>query len=165
MYKLQRCVVALRESDTKLIELQTGLRNAPTPRPNKRPRIEATDENTLIVTPATTKGKQEDVRQSLPSQLDEFMNVMQPRTKKEKTWANDVDSVPPLQPAGTGQPKVTDEPEAVENTAEEGPEALDDLEWLKRRTVAGNAEQNNGDSNTRTDNNARSSVQVRALPN
>ncbi len=88
---------------------------------------------------------------------------MQPRTK-EKTWANDVASVPPIQTASTGPPEaIQDQEEGADTTTVEETEVLDDLEWLKRRTVAGIVKQGTGDPHTEGGNITRPSAQVRAL--
>lgn len=85
---------------------------------------------------------------------------MQPRTKKEKTWANDV-AIPPIPSTSVSTPKVTEDQEVVELAANEDSEALDDLEWLKRRTVAGNTIQGARDPLVvEADGNARPSAQV-----
>lgn len=66
---------------------------------------------------------------------------MQPRTKKEKTWANDVATVPPKQTPQTGSAEDVQTPEVNDPAVEQETEALDDLEWLKKRTVLGDSKQ------------------------
>lgn len=72
--------------------------------------------------------------------LDEFMQVMQPRTKKGRTWQNDVDTAPsplnavPVASAAIASPEV----EMVDDEA--GPAEVtevDDVEWMKRRMAKG----------------------------
>ncbi|KAG6889270.1 hypothetical protein C0992_005794 [Termitomyces sp. T32_za158] len=71
--------------------------------------------------------------------LEEFMQIMQPRTKKGPLWANDapVLSAPlPLPAEPDPQPTPTPTPEQVEDGAAHD-EAISDLEWMRRRIGGG----------------------------
>lgn len=85
---------------------------------------------------------------------------MQPRTKKEKTWANDVTSETPQKSTHTEEPVVFEDHDVAESTPEEESEVLDDLEWLKRRTVTGNIEKSIGSLDIGKDAGPSSSKQV-----
>ncbi|KAH8114829.1 hypothetical protein DFH11DRAFT_1589929 [Phellopilus nigrolimitatus] len=143
--------------DTTRINVQVaekGAKDAPAPRPNKKLRLgpSPTDEqpgsssrskktraedtapdDTIAPLPSSTsKGKK-------AVELEEFMQVMQPRTKKERTWANN-DVVPePSSQVSTNDDALeqskplTTSDDAGQSTVEE----LDDLEWMKRRMTKG----------------------------
>jgi multiple RNA-binding domain-containing protein 1 len=61
------------------------------------------------------------------SPLDQFMDVMQPRTKKGPSWANEAKESHPVLPA-TGPPETTTTSGGPDNN-----EAVSDLEWMRRR--------------------------------
>ena len=89
---------------------------------------------------------------------------MQPRTKKEKTWANDVTSDLPKKPTQNETPLVSEDHDVAESNPEEESEALDDLEWLKRRTVTENIEKSVGSLDIGKDGSSSTSTQVRNQP-
>lgn len=87
--------------------------------------------------------KSQAVSESSPvsnKQLDEFMTVMQPRTK-DKTWANDGAPLtvpapaPVLVEAGITEEKKLNE-DNMDVDLNENTDQLDDLQWLQRRTKA-----------------------------
>ena len=79
------------------------------------------------------------------TQLEEFLHVMQPRTKKQRTWANEdsvVDSksppIPPLDPVMEMTPEAgassTDIQNPIDAESENDiVEEVDDFEWMRRR--------------------------------
>ncbi|KAG1861131.1 hypothetical protein DFJ58DRAFT_777779 [Suillus subalutaceus] len=101
-----------------------GAKDAPAPRPNKRRRLEdiaadpgpssrphvhKVDQNGKTSAPAPSASA---------SPLDQFMDVMQPRTKKCPSWANEAKESHPTM------------------TTSDGPdnnEAVSDLEWMRQR--------------------------------
>lgn len=103
-----------------------GAKDAPTPRPNKRPRLGPSPQN--IPPP------EEALRPKSTSQLDEFLEVMQPRTKKGPAWANDMkqeDAVVAV------KPKHKQEVAGEVDTGAGGDDpalrlALSDQEWMKQ---------------------------------
>ncbi|PBK88707.1 hypothetical protein ARMGADRAFT_1047355 [Armillaria gallica] len=110
-----------------------GAKDAPAPRPNKRPRLDPpTNTSSEQPTKSTTKtAVKEDKAQSMKeSRLGEFMEVMQPRTKGP-SWANEA------QPEASTSSRTLDvdmqDPEVqaldVEPVNQEG---LSDLDWMKR---------------------------------
>ncbi|KAJ3532006.1 hypothetical protein NMY22_g7921 [Coprinellus aureogranulatus] len=120
--------------DVKVVE-EKG--HEPAPRPNKRARTgpspsELTDSKSKPTTPAEpAKGNR---------QLDQFMEVMQPRTKKGPSWANDAATAEPVIPEPAPLPAPTKEPTgdedvAMEDATEEIPaaEPISDMDWLKQR--------------------------------
>lgn len=106
-----------------------GAKDAPAPRPNKRPRLgpSPVDEPvaTLNVEKTDAKGKSK-----ADSQFDKYMEVMQPRTKKGPSWANEATaeaSTAIHQPAESQNVEMAD---VAETSKEEG---MSDLDWMKRR--------------------------------
>lgn len=138
-----------------------GVKNAPQPRPNKRPRLEPEHVDSLDNTkteksekPLKKDSKLSDSKKAgSSSQLDEFMQIMKPRTKKGPSWANDDVvattsklSSTSLNEAGPSSPKkvrskaavakgsetpVTESDSPEEAIAEQEP--ISDMDWLKQR--------------------------------
>ncbi|KAJ4465340.1 RNA-binding domain-containing protein [Lentinula lateritia] len=109
------------------VNIVEGVKDAPKPRPNKRPRIDNTSVEDVPVK-ATTKAlgsTAKSEKSNKDSQLDEFLEVMQ--TKKGPSWANGVSPE-----ASTSATKLDDSPLLAEDEppAEEG---LSDMEWMRRR--------------------------------
>ncbi|RXW17359.1 hypothetical protein EST38_g8495 [Candolleomyces aberdarensis] len=124
----------------------------PSPRPNKRPRL---GPSPTEVQSSSAKGKSKDQGPSASGsgnkQLEQFMEVMKPRTKKGPSWANE-DSVP--QPSALPAPaKATSmsakakeqdsgDDEDVEMADEDSSalppasQPLSDMEWLKQRMTS-----------------------------
>ncbi|KAG2343892.1 RNA-binding domain-containing protein [Suillus weaverae] len=109
-----------------------GAKDAPAPRPNKRRRLEDTaadpgPSSRPHAHKADKNGKPSAPAPSAPGfPLDQFMDVMQPRTKKGPSWANEAKESHPVLPAGPPE----------EMTTSDGPdtnEAVSDLEWMRRR--------------------------------
>lgn len=110
-----------------------GAKDAPTPRPNKRPRLDPSQNKDISSQLQASSSNAVEI--STPSksdaQLDEYLKVMQPRTTKGPAWANDAQSEQPAAPVP--------EPEAVQDTAMdtgEDPakeEGISDLDWMKQR--------------------------------
>lgn len=109
------------------------------PRPNKKPRLTNFDSNS-----ETAKKQKEHEKKSEGEKdetLNEFMQVMQPRTK-ERTWANELSG-----PLVEAQALVKDKQAA--DVAEGAPleegsvEEVDDLEWMRRRMKRGMEESRN----------------------
>ncbi|KAG1798370.1 hypothetical protein EV424DRAFT_1440673 [Suillus variegatus] len=112
------------------VTVVTGAKDAPAPRPNKRRRLEDTDtepgpSSRPHVHKADKNGKTSAPAPST-SALDEFMDVMQPRTKKGPSWANEAKESHPALPADPPETTTTsDEPD--------NNDAVSDLEWMRRR--------------------------------
>src|SRR5690348_4710044 len=74
-----------------------GAKDAPAPRPNKRPRLGPSPSEVSSPLPSTsTTSKTNPIPDDRPSrpkdaQLAEFMNVMLPRSKKGPLWKNEND--------------------------------------------------------------------------
>ncbi|KAG0699594.1 hypothetical protein DFH29DRAFT_935916 [Suillus ampliporus] len=109
-----------------------GAKDAPASRPNKKRRLEDTaaepgPSSRPHIHKADKYGKT-----SAPApltsapQLDQFMDVMQPRTKKGPSWANE---------AKESHPALSTDPPETSTTSErpEDNEAVSDLEWMRRR--------------------------------
>lgn len=72
------------------------------------------------------------------AELEEFMQVMQPRTKKERTWINEDGPVAGPSSQRLDEPprlKVGDDEDVSDDPAEQNDasEEVDDLEWMRRR--------------------------------
>ncbi|KAG1750420.1 uncharacterized protein EDB91DRAFT_1107297 [Suillus paluster] len=109
-----------------------GAKDAPAPRPNKKRRLEDAVADPGPSSRAHVHKADKNGKTSAPapptsaSPLDQFMDVMQPRTKKGPLWANEAQESHPVLP--------TDPPETT--TTSEGPddnEGVSDLEWMRRR--------------------------------
>ncbi|OJA12467.1 hypothetical protein AZE42_10513, partial [Rhizopogon vesiculosus] len=110
-----------------------GAKDAPAPRPNKRRRLSdptadpGPSSRPLVHKTEKTGKTSAPAPSTSASSLDQFMDVMQPRTKKGPLWANEAKESHPVLP--TIDPPETD-------TIPEGPgdnEAISDLEWMRRR--------------------------------
>ncbi|KAG2133823.1 uncharacterized protein EDB93DRAFT_1173636 [Suillus bovinus] len=112
-----------------------GAKNAPTPRPNKRRRLEDTTtdpgpSSRPHVHKVDKNGKASTtVPSTSASSLDQFMDVMQSRTKKGPSWANEAKESHPVLPASS--PETTNVSDGPPNN-----EAISDLEWMKQRMNA-----------------------------
>lgn len=121
-------------------------------RPNKRPRLGllANDQPKKVDSPTDGEGSKEaknpvdktEVKGKKAAQLDEFLEVMQPRTKKGRSWANEDNVAPNAEiqaESSTAASKVKSKNKAPEDTRQvsEDPgqeqQDLDDIEWMKRR--------------------------------
>jgi len=122
------------------VSVVEGTKDAPAPRPNKRPRLgpspsdEKINESNLHATSKTdttdTKTKKDD------AQLDQFLKVMKP--KKGPSWANENDGLEAVViPPSVSADKSTKD--IVEDVTENGlditerEEGISDLDWMKRR--------------------------------
>lgn len=117
-----------------------GAKDAPAPRPNKKPRFEYPASTTLpdaelkSSTSKTEDTKPEKTKSKKEAELDEFMQVMQPRTKKERTWANnDTDVAGPSSHPTADIPPVPESEAAADDEMQEDAVEVDDLEWMRRR--------------------------------
>lgn len=117
-----------------------GIKDAPAPRPNKRPRLgpSPTDELTSTTSKKTSKA---DAKTDKPvkgkgkvAQLDEYLEVMQPRAKKGPSWANEAQAHPDLAAPDT-TPKLNDKTAGDDEKPkeEEREEGISDLDWMRRR--------------------------------
>ncbi|KAF8630103.1 hypothetical protein AX17_005499 [Amanita inopinata Kibby_2008] len=109
-----------------------GVKGAPAPRPNKRPRLGPSPNDAGIVeAPPSQKNKKD--KKTLKdtggdSQLDEFMKVMKPRTNKGPSWVNEESSTHDVVPSK----------EHISSVDEAGSEgdvldtAISDIDWMKK---------------------------------
>ncbi|KAI0702632.1 hypothetical protein C8Q76DRAFT_802236 [Earliella scabrosa] len=144
------------DSSRITVDIVDGVKDAPTPRPNKRPRLgpsplEVEDASRSAsgkkAKPSTDKSKK-----GSTSQLeDEFIQVMQPRTKKGPSWKDD-DPLPTTGPSTstdrTGEPSTKkksqklkhgdqeEKREGADRLTPEATEPVSDLDWLRRHTKA-----------------------------
>ncbi|CDO68079.1 hypothetical protein BN946_scf184788.g10 [Trametes cinnabarina] len=141
------------DSSRITVDIVEGAKDAPPPRPSKRPRLG----------PSPTEAGQRTAAQSSTSQAKsapksakdelaaEFLQVMQPRTKKGPSWKDDDPT--PAAVASTSSAaevevdkkakKAKDKKCVVADTTDEQPElqdapteGLSDLDWLKKHTRA-----------------------------
>ncbi|KAH7911872.1 hypothetical protein BJ138DRAFT_1100742 [Hygrophoropsis aurantiaca] len=122
-----------------------GAKDAPAPRPNKRRRLELDSANEPSSS-SSAKGvkSQKDAQlpssdaPKAPSQLDAYMKAMQPRTKKGPSWANEpAESHPTPTPIPSKDPAEIISPNT---NAQQPPEDISDLEWMRRRMTQQAAE-------------------------
>ena len=105
-----------------------GAKDAPTPRPNKRPRLGPSRDEASTSSAVPVPAQNVDSKLKGKAQLDDFMEVMRP--KKGPSWANE---------AKVSQPTIPVPEPVVEDVVMEEPakaEAMSDLEWMKQRTSA-----------------------------
>ena len=111
--------------------LKKGAKDAPAPRPNKKAKLDVQDHPSR---PATIKGKALTTGVDNKSDdLEKFLHVMQPRTKKDRSWQNEAGPHPEPRP----QVESASVPNPEETTSEDRVEEVDDLEWMKRRMAKG----------------------------
>ncbi|KAI0656208.1 hypothetical protein C8Q70DRAFT_1012681 [Cubamyces menziesii] len=114
------------DSSRITVDIVEGAKDAPAPRPNKRPRT-GPSPSELAESPSSPekKSKSKDKTKGKADELEnEFLQVMQPRTKKGPSWKDD-DPVPgPVASSSTG---------ATKQQAAQA-DAVSDLDWLKRHT-------------------------------
>ncbi|KAJ6560260.1 hypothetical protein B0H19DRAFT_945470 [Mycena capillaripes] len=133
-YKTEKQALAAKEwfhrtfiDSTKIkVDVIEGAKDAPAPRPNKRPRL-GPSPNELPTPPSKAPTPPE--KPSGDSQLDEYLEVMQPRGNKGRTWANEAATSVPVE-VPTDPPLADKMDEDTEPIPEEG---LSDLDWMKRR--------------------------------
>ncbi|GLB44335.1 putative RNA recognition motif containing protein [Lyophyllum shimeji] len=120
-----------------------GAKDAPPPRPNKRPRLgpspadnDAEEPSTKTAKQASDPKKKQKQKPDAAELEEQYMKVMQPRTKKARTWANEEQP----EPAAVPIPEQEPEPEVAEGdvamrdeTSAAKDEAVSDLEWMKQR--------------------------------
>jgi len=97
-----------------------GLKDGPG-RPNKRPRLGPSPTDVEVKPNKESKSEQTTHKDKSSAQVEEFLSVMQQRTQKGPTWANEprVEQSVPLSEYG-------DQPLMSSAT-------LSDLEWMKQR--------------------------------
>ncbi|TFK50581.1 hypothetical protein OE88DRAFT_1631205 [Heliocybe sulcata] len=128
-----------------------GAKDAPAPRPNKRPRLGPSphdDARKLDQSGKSEKHPESKEKKSSKKdgQREEFMKVMQPRTKKSRTWANDDAVVEPSVQESESTVSVKQktkktpleedvemEGEQVSEDKQRKEEGMSDLEWMRRR--------------------------------
>lgn len=124
-------------------------------RPNKRPRLGLSENDQPKKVASRTDGESSkeaknpvdktEVKGKKAAQLDEFMEVMQPRTKKGRSWANE-DTVAPnaeIQAESSTAASTVKSKKSKKKVAEYARQVseepgqeqldLDDIEWMKRR--------------------------------
>ncbi|KIP06573.1 hypothetical protein PHLGIDRAFT_106837 [Phlebiopsis gigantea 11061_1 CR5-6] len=113
-----------------------GAKDAPAPRPNKRPKLgPSVETKPEVEKPA--KGKEKE-KSPGDAQLEEYMQVMQPRSRKGPSW-KDSDVLPA---PGAKASSSTTQAKSSEEGADDGEapdaspenEAASDMDWLKRHT-------------------------------
>ncbi|KAI0053501.1 RNA-binding domain-containing protein [Auriscalpium vulgare] len=118
------------------VEVIDGAKDAPTPRPNKRRRVDTSTAD-VHLDPSSSKAREplshdaSDKRKE--SQLEQFMDVMQPRTRKGPSWAEQPPAQQPVKKSKKGK-EVAVVDEANDNAQ---PEGLSDVEWMRRRMKQG----------------------------
>ncbi|KAI5120243.1 hypothetical protein M0805_007547 [Coniferiporia weirii] len=133
------------------VQVVEGVKDAPVPRPNKKPRLgpSSSDDHPIHSPPLIESKKAEDIssNQRVASssnlqkggELEEFIQIMQPRTKKARTWANG-DAIPGPSSQGAGDAFLGNSVDVSnvidvhhDGEKQEAGEDIDDLEWMRRR--------------------------------
>lgn len=121
------------------------MKDAPAPRPNKRPRL-ATPARAPVPTVASDAKKSQPGAATSKEGDDalsaEFLNVMNPRTRKGPAWADGGAPVPVT--SKTGQREPSPRPQGAQERA--GADAagndVSDLDWMRSRMTKGIREGN-----------------------
>jgi multiple RNA-binding domain-containing protein 1 len=112
-----------------------GTKDAPAPRPNKRPRLDLSSNDPSVKQPTKTKTSKRSERPSDP-QFEQFLQVMKPRKKDGPAWANDAEPIPMATPLDRDESDEADtsgdESLADENDANKTDEGISDLDWMRR---------------------------------
>ncbi|KAL0952891.1 hypothetical protein HGRIS_007110 [Hohenbuehelia grisea] len=120
------------------VTISDGAKDAPAPRPNKRPRLGPSPAEQS--TPVAVSHPSDATQASAPdTQLDEFLEVMRPRGNKGRSWANDVGQ-PIAGPSKATNDNPTISEPAVEEASDDVPmgdangggQELSDAEWMRR---------------------------------
>ncbi|KAK7046017.1 Multiple RNA-binding domain-containing protein 1 [Paramarasmius palmivorus] len=113
------------------VAIVEGAKDAPTPRPNKRPRTEdattPSDAAKAELKKARKDNKEDGKKSKKDSQMAEFLEVMAP--KKGPSWANEAQT----QPEASTSAKKIDDKDVDMVVPEEG---LSDLDWMRRRMTS-----------------------------
>jgi len=128
------------DSSRIFVEIVEGVKDAPTPRPNKRSRtgpspseMPSQQPDQLMRSKPKASGSNS-VEKSVTAkddQLDEFLQVMKPRTKKGPSWA---DEQPVASSSKSSIPSARTLPSQGSEQVSEVPEGLSDMDWLRRHT-------------------------------
>lgn len=126
-----------------------GTKNAPTPRPNKRPRLGPSPgevEEPKVAKKSSSKDKSQGAGDALAT---EFLQVMQPRSQKGPSWKDEEPAQEPVASSSTSansadkplkkSKKSKTQPDHVDGVTEDqepvtATEPVSDLDWLKRHT-------------------------------
>ncbi|KAI0689011.1 hypothetical protein BC835DRAFT_1283850 [Cytidiella melzeri] len=114
------------------VSVVDGAKDAPTPRPNKRPRLGPSsndDSAMLAIAKELTKAKA-----AKDPQLQEFLDVMQPRAKKGPSWKDGAVEEPQELARKSVIASAKSKHVQVSETAQVEPAS--DLDWLKQHTKA-----------------------------
>ncbi|EMD35195.1 hypothetical protein CERSUDRAFT_116663 [Gelatoporia subvermispora B] len=129
------------------VEVIEGVKDAPPPRPNKRPRLDASGGDSTPGRSSQDRTHElKEVKSPKANALaDEFLRTMQPRTKGP-SWADGDLSSQPIASTSTGtsssasmkskkdRSKSKDAPDQHHAEPQPDAEAASDLDWLKRHT-------------------------------
>ncbi|KAI0370963.1 hypothetical protein BV20DRAFT_1071162 [Pilatotrama ljubarskyi] len=139
------------DSSRITVDIVEGAKDAPAPRPNKRPRLgpspaeveEAKPEKKASKSSSKDKSKKTDAKGDLAV---EFLQVMQPRTKKGPSWKDDDPAPAPVASTSAlaeaeatkkgkkskDKAKKAEEEGEQPEQADAAAEPVSDLDWLKR---------------------------------
>ncbi|PFH49280.1 hypothetical protein AMATHDRAFT_48833 [Amanita thiersii Skay4041] len=111
-----------------------GVKGAPPPRPNKRPRLDLSPGESQRVEAEKPIDALKDKNERKNTQLDKFMSVMKPRTKKGPSWANEETTNPSTAPTRSSKQmdNVAETSNDESNQEKPSDEAISDLDWMKR---------------------------------
>ncbi|RDX46000.1 RNA-binding domain-containing protein [Lentinus brumalis] len=138
------------DSSRITVDVIDGAKDAPAPRPNKRLRLGPAHDETAATPAAHSKATKPNLsvegKKGVHHELaEQFMQVMQPRSKKGPSWKDDdpaavasgsilVDASSKSTKSRKGKEKV--DPTGEDDTAaSQDPDAVTDLDWLRRHTT------------------------------
>ncbi|KAF4586102.1 Multiple RNA-binding domain-containing protein 1 [Pleurotus pulmonarius] len=113
-----------------------GAKDAPRPRPNKRPRLDLSPDDDVSGKQSQPRERAESTKNDkVDDKLEEFLDVMRPRTRKGPLWANDEGKPGPSGPTATvehpsSEPAIPSP--STGNNEVGNDEPLSDLEWMRR---------------------------------
>ncbi|KAH9887035.1 hypothetical protein C8Q73DRAFT_748774 [Cubamyces lactineus] len=132
------------DSSRITVDIVEGAKDAPPPRPNKRPRTGPSPSEQDEVSSLPEKKLKSKDKTKTDELEHEFLQVMQPRTKKGPSWKDD-EPAGPVASTSTGatsesSKKAKSSKPKPEDLAEDSEQqivqtdAVSDLDWLKRHT-------------------------------
>ncbi|KAL1937937.1 hypothetical protein VTO73DRAFT_12687 [Trametes versicolor] len=137
------------DSSRIMVDIVEGAKNAPAPRPNKRPRLGPSPgevDEPKVAKKSSSKDKSQGAGDALAT---EFLQVMQPRSQKGPSWKDEEPAQEPVASSSTSansadkplkkSKKSKTQPDHVDGVTEDqepvtATEPVSDLDWLKRHT-------------------------------
>ncbi|KAI0752041.1 hypothetical protein C8Q74DRAFT_1211476 [Fomes fomentarius] len=128
------------DSSRIAVDVVDGVKDAPPPRPNKRPRLGPSPSELEVTTTPTKSDNTKPADVEKPKKgtglKDEFLQAMQPRTKKGPSWRDD--DAGPVASTSTDSKTDTKKKSKKKDKRQDdvvlAAEAMSDLDWLRKHT-------------------------------